>query len=206
MMPDPYAVLGVSADASADEIRAAYKKLAQQLHPDKHPDDVAGATKRFQELDEAYTILADSTKRARYDDLGDTEETAENQLRAHAIDLLTGSALELMGKPGDHHAALRIMCAEGIAKRAAAIRDAHLEIEKHEAFAKRWKNKLGGRNIFANALRREVLKLRDHIETSKVSIELMQECLCILAAYEYRERAERPPALSFSSLYRADVP
>lgn len=200
--PDPYEVLGVSADASADEIRAAYKKLAQQLHPDKHPDNVAGATKRSQELNDAYTILSDSTKRARYDDLGDTEETVANELRVHAIDLLTGSALELMGKPGDHHAVLRIMAHEVIKKRTAAIQDAQLEIRKREAFAKRWKNKLGGRNIFANALRREVLKLRDHIDTSKASIEIAQECLCILAEYEYHER---PPALSWSGLYRADI-
>lgn len=202
-MTDPYEILGLSADASADEIRAAYKKLAQQLHPDKHPDDVAGATKRFQELDEAYTILADSAKRARYDDLGDTEETESNELRMHAIELLTESALELLDKPGDHHVTLRIMCDEVIKKRTAAIQDARLQIKKREQFAKRWKNKLGGRNIFANALRREVLRLRDDIENSKVSIDIAKECLCILAEYEYAPPERRPAMLSSYFLDRA---
>lgn len=195
MTSDPYEVLGVTPDASQDEIRAAYKKLAQQLHPDKHPDDVAGATKKFQELDEAYTILADAQKRARYDDLGDTEETKANELRLHAIQLLTESALELIDKPGDHHAALRIMCEETIKNRAAAIQDALREIGKRKKFSKRWKNKLGGRNIFANALRRETLKLHEDIETSKASIEIAEECLCILAEYKYDPLGERPGAL-----------
>jgi len=65
---DYYAVLGVARDASADAIQRAYRTLARKRHPDV--DKSAGATQRFQELQEAYEVLKDPEKRARYDQLG----------------------------------------------------------------------------------------------------------------------------------------
>lgn len=66
---DLYEVLGVSRDASQDEIKKAYRKLAIQYHPDKNPNDKA-AEERFKEIAEAYAILSDQDKRARYDRFG----------------------------------------------------------------------------------------------------------------------------------------
>lgn len=63
---DFYQVLGVSGDASAEEIRRAYRKLAQQNHPDANPGNPA-AEERFKLISEAYSILSDSEKRAEYD-------------------------------------------------------------------------------------------------------------------------------------------
>jgi molecular chaperone DnaJ len=68
-MPDLYDVLGVSRDASADEIKRAYRKLAHRYHPDKNPDDPA-AEERFKEASMAYEILSDAEKRRRYDRMG----------------------------------------------------------------------------------------------------------------------------------------
>ena len=65
---DYYAVLGVARSADADAIQRAYRMLARKHHPDI--DKSAGATKRFQELQEAYEVLKDPEKRARYDQLG----------------------------------------------------------------------------------------------------------------------------------------
>jgi molecular chaperone DnaJ len=63
---DYYAVLGVKSDASAKEIKQAYRKLAQQNHPDKNPNDAAAET-RFKEANEAYDVLGDPERRKEYD-------------------------------------------------------------------------------------------------------------------------------------------
>jgi curved DNA-binding protein len=66
---DYYKILGVDRKASADEIRSAYRKLAMQYHPDRNPGDKK-AEDRFKDCNEAYQVLSDEQKRARYDQLG----------------------------------------------------------------------------------------------------------------------------------------
>ena len=66
---DYYDVLGVARTASESEIKSAYRKLALQFHPDRNPGDQA-AEEQFKEAAEAYAILANSQKRARYDQFG----------------------------------------------------------------------------------------------------------------------------------------
>ncbi len=66
---DYYKILGVERKSSADEIRTAYRKLAMQFHPDKNPGDKK-AEDKFKEINEAYQVLSDDKKRARYDQLG----------------------------------------------------------------------------------------------------------------------------------------
>lgn len=65
-MRDPYGVLGVSKGADAKDVKAAYRKLARELHPDLHPGD-AGAEERFKEVAAAYDFLRDADRKARYD-------------------------------------------------------------------------------------------------------------------------------------------
>lgn len=64
-----YTTLGVDSNASADEIKKAYRKLARQYHPDVNKDK--GAEEKFKEINAAYEILSDPEKRAQYDQVGD---------------------------------------------------------------------------------------------------------------------------------------
>lgn len=66
---DYYEVLGVSKSATADEIKKAYRQLALKYHPDRNPDDKE-AEEKFKEAAEAYSVLSDADKRARYDRYG----------------------------------------------------------------------------------------------------------------------------------------
>ncbi|KAL6545087.1 hypothetical protein OROHE_009994 [Orobanche hederae] len=76
-----YSVLGIRKDASSSDIRSAYRKLALKWHPDrwtKNPSDAGEAKRRFQKIQEAYTVLSDKEKRSMYDagflDLFDEDE------------------------------------------------------------------------------------------------------------------------------------
>jgi len=70
MAEDLYSVLGVKRTATADEIKAAYRKLAAKLHPDKNPGNKTAEAK-FKRINQAYQVLSDSKKRALYDEFGD---------------------------------------------------------------------------------------------------------------------------------------
>ena len=67
---NPYDVLGVSRDATDAAIKKAYRRLAQQSHPDQNPDD-PGAEERFKEIGQAYAVLSDARRRAAYDEFGE---------------------------------------------------------------------------------------------------------------------------------------
>lgn len=70
-MRNPYTVLGVKKDASEKEVKSAYRKLAQQYHPDRNPDNPE-AEEKFKEISAAYEILGDTQKRKIFDQTGST--------------------------------------------------------------------------------------------------------------------------------------
>lgn len=76
---DPYEVLSVSKDATADQIKSAYRKAALRHHPDKaSPETKDEAHKKFQEIAFAYAILSDDKRRKRYDTTGNTSESLDD--------------------------------------------------------------------------------------------------------------------------------
>lgn len=76
---DYYEVLGVPRDASADDIKKAYRKLALKWHPDQHKEDTREkAEARFKAISEAYEVLSDTEKRARFDRFGENWEHGQD--------------------------------------------------------------------------------------------------------------------------------
>jgi len=68
---DYYEVLGIPRDAAAGDVKKAFRRLAFKHHPDHNRDD--GAEAKFKEINEAFEVLSDSDKRARYDQFGHTD-------------------------------------------------------------------------------------------------------------------------------------
>ena len=80
---DYYAILGVPKTATEKEIKQAYRKLARKLHPDVNPGDKASEA-RFKDINEAYEVLGDTAKRAKYDELGANWRHYEQAQQAYA--------------------------------------------------------------------------------------------------------------------------
>jgi curved DNA-binding protein len=82
---DYYKILSVPRFASADEIKKSYRKLAMQYHPDRNPGDKQ-AEDSFKEINEAYQVLSDTQKRARYDQLGESYSQAQQNGQSDNFD------------------------------------------------------------------------------------------------------------------------
>lgn len=84
---DYYEILGLSKDASAEDIKKTYRKLALKYHPDRNKE--AGAEEKFKEISEAYAVLSDSEKRSQYDRFGhagiDGQYSAEDIFRGGGL-------------------------------------------------------------------------------------------------------------------------
>lgn len=70
MAEDYYKTLGIEKNASADDIKKAYRKLALKYHPDRNPNDKKNAEEKFKKISEAYAVLSDAEKRQQYDNYG----------------------------------------------------------------------------------------------------------------------------------------
>ncbi len=111
---DYYDVLGVGRDASSDEIKKAYRKLAVRYHPDRNPGDKS-AEDQFKEASEAYGVLGDPEKRSRYDrfghaGVGGAGQPVNGEIFADFQDLFRGSVFDLFGDMfggGDRHGPAR---------------------------------------------------------------------------------------------------
>jgi curved DNA-binding protein len=151
---DYYKVLGVERGATADQVKAAYRRLARKYHPDvsKEPN----AEERFKEVQEAYEVLRDAEKRAAYDQLGSQWKSGE-QFRPPPD---WGSGFEFSGRPG---------AARGRSGRASGAGDAGGQGGfAQEDFSDFFSSLFGGGSPFARSGARGG---RDHHARLDVSLE-----------------------------------
>lgn len=120
-----YEILGVDPQATAADVRAAFRRLARERHPDRYrPDDRAAAEREFQSITEAYNVLADPERRARYDQ-GLANLTRPNLANPREVArALVAKAVGLM-KLGEHQQAGELL-AQAVAHDPQSARARHL--------------------------------------------------------------------------------
>ena len=96
MKRDYYEVLGVSRDASADEIKKAYRKKAMEYHPDRNPGNHE-AEEKFKEAAEAYDVLSTPEKKSRYDQFGHAGMSGSGMGGGYSADFDLSSIFERFG-------------------------------------------------------------------------------------------------------------
>lgn len=191
---NPYRVLRVKKTATLAEITAAYRGLALRWHPDKNPGDAKAAAK-FVEINQAYEILSDSDRRARYDATGDTTFRHENNAISGAVEVLavvfTLVVKQIVEQGGDVKKEdivthMRNVLAQQRQERTKAI----LNIEKAKAAlteaATRFTAEDGEENYFAGIIRHQIHELENMLAQQTAEEEKSKAALKLLAKFKYR--------------------
>ncbi|NLV52902.1 MAG: J domain-containing protein [Bacteroidales bacterium] len=165
---DYYKVMGIPKDTPQKEIRTAYRKRSKQFHPDLHPDD-AKAKAKFQMLNEAYEVLNDPDKRAKYDQYGENWKQAD-QFGGSAGgggNPFEGFSFNMGGEGGMSDFFQQIFGGMGGGRRARARRPAEpKEVEAHVSIDV-WTAMLGGELIVSSSYGKYKLKVAPGTQPGK---------------------------------------
>lgn len=167
---DYYKVMGIPKDTPQKDIRAAYRKRSKQFHPDLHPDDPKAKAK-FQMLNEAYEVLNDPDKRAKYDQYGENWKQAEQfggfGTGGGGGNPFEGFSFNMGGEGGMSDFFQQIFGSMGTGRRARSRRQAEpSETEAHVAIDV-WTAMLGGELIVSTSYGKFKLKVAPGTQPAK---------------------------------------
>lgn len=185
-----YEALGIDKTAGAAEIKTAYRRLAQQHHPDK-----GGDKQRFQQIQEAYAVLSDDEKRAEYDTTGrmpGTGPTMRDQAMALIAELMD---MTLQQVNPDFDNPLRHMEA-GLHNTREALDAQIVQLQRKETVlqnaAKRTSAKKGNQDSLGMVMQHLLEKVRQPLAVMKAKLEVCEVAREILAEHDYQ--ADQRPA------------
>jgi curved DNA-binding protein CbpA len=198
-MSDLYADLGLARDASPDDIKKAYRSLAQKLHPDKD----GGDKDKFQRVQAAYDILSDPEKRQRYDTTGKTKEgpsiedealSGMIQIVQQVIDGVEVEHRNIIHVTRDHTIKLK-------GKVIAEKNDFSKRIKKREQVVKRLTRKAGEPNLIILAMQNAIVDLRKQHDRCERNEKVFECILRMLSDYEYRTDPCAPEQETLAGLF-----
>lgn len=187
-----YDTLGVPTDASADDIKAAFRRKASEHHPDK-----GGAADLMAAVNRAYEVLGDQQRREQYDATGDDAEVDRNQQVANIV----MSAFAQILANGSEHGVLQ-QTKDFLRSRAAALKTDTAKHERNVAKLQRQRDKVKrkeGVNLYHGLIDNQLSNLDDLIRETDKAIGLLTDALAALDAYEANEQPIVPPDGTASS-------
>lgn len=189
-----YDDLGVAKDASAENIKRAYRRAANKTHPDR----AGGSVVLFQKIQKAHDILMDAEARKRYDEFGTTDKIPD--LRGMAMEQLCKVFIQLVIQFGDviEHTDLVMKAREAI---NTGLMEGQKQLALHpkvvrqlEAALKRLKKKKKGNDFVRNALNMTLVQTRANLANLEAQIQLGKEMLLLLEDYTYEYSTDNPLA------------
>jgi len=190
-MPDPYETLGVARDADADTIKRAYRRASKGAHPDRE----GGSHRHQQEVNDAYAVLSDPKRRARFDASGDTSPRGRVTENARAI--LANEFSKLMDQEfGMNPLSLLATGIESMKSQAFADRQA---LSQRIRFLEKKARALKGPpedNFLAPVIDGKLAQQRAALASIDLAIETFGEALSIIQAYSWA--VEEDPSAGFA--------
>lgn len=187
-MKSLYDILGIGREATAEEIKTAYRRRAFETHPDQ-----GGDREEFQRVQHAWEVLGDAQRRRRYDQLGDDGRTDLESPEQLAADCFRAMLRQGWSSGTDlvRHAAVAMIA--GIAEHLAEVRKWGADVERLERYARRLRRRAGapesgdGRRVLEDAIEAELETPRAKVAFHRVAASRLQEALGILECYEFGE-------------------
>lgn len=183
---NPYIVLGVAVEATEEEIKKAYRALANKHHPDK----TSGNTELFKEVQVAYDILSDPVRREKYDRTGDYQNNEiDPDVKINAI--IAGLFINIINVDlvnFETEDIVALMCRavnKEIALLDAGIRKNILLIKKREKIVNKIVKKSGGENPLSAAVLKNIASLHSANEAAAIQLNENIRILEKLSDYEY---------------------
>jgi curved DNA-binding protein CbpA len=186
-----YDRLGVSRGATSNEIKTAYRYLARRTHP-----DAGGAAADFQDIADAYAVLGDADRRARYDEGGDTTSVTEDSQRTEALNVVQAMMEQVLNQVGDGPicndvvAKMRGAAAEAVTKIEADIEGMRLSVVRFAKFANRFSVKDGETNILRGMVDFKISGLERRIADASRALDRHRMAAEILEDYSFEADPE----------------
>lgn len=203
MSKNYYEVLGVARDASAEDIKRAYRKRAKELHPDTNADADGEA---MAELNVAYEVLGDAERRKLYDETGEGADPRKH-LEAEAREGIAGIMLhhiQAREGNGDIMTAVQADLRNQLAAAEANVREGEKVLRITKRALRKLRYKGSAHDYVRTALETRITEVEQKLRLSSLNVERMRVALVVVKEYDYDISWEsdssapyppRPPAL-----------
>lgn len=183
-MKDYYETLGVARDASAEDIKRAYRKRAKELHPDTNPD---ADPEEMTELNVAYEVLGDEEKRRHYDATGcadDGRKRMEVEVREGILTLILQHVQAMEGN-GDVMARVTADIVSQLRGAEQNVREGEKVLRALHRAEKKLRYKGTGHDYVRTALEKRIEEIQHKIELSKINVERIRLAQERIKEYDY---------------------